>query len=135
MRKRPVNPAVIGPLKGATALIQAELDKELAELKRWEEDKAKCKAWKLRTPSAWFDRQVTRRHEAEIRLRTRALKKLGKLSRCGAKTRAGTPCQCKPEAGMLRCKLHGGKSTGPKTEAGREAIRESNRKRSFSKRS
>ncbi|WP_414092957.1 HGGxSTG domain-containing protein, partial [Legionella feeleii] len=28
-----------------------------------------------------------------------------------------------------RCKLHGGKSTGPKTEAGREAIRESNRRR------
>lgn len=50
-------------------------------------------------------------------------------ARCGAKTRAGTPCQCKPEAGKKRCKLHGGKSTGPKTGAGREAIRESNRRR------
>ncbi|WP_428410976.1 HGGxSTG domain-containing protein [Legionella sp.] len=28
-----------------------------------------------------------------------------------------------------RCKLHGGKSTGPRTEAGREAIRNSNRRR------
>ncbi|SPX61931.1 Uncharacterised protein [Legionella feeleii] len=55
---------------------------------------------------------------------------------CNATTRRGTPCQAppvwdknkdKPVNG--RCKLHGGKSTGPKTEAGREAIRESNRRR------
>lgn len=38
---------------------------------------------------------------------------------CGAKTRAGTPCQQKAgwgtdHVGKGRCKLHGGKSTGPK---------------------
>lgn len=37
--------------------------------------------------------------------------------RCGAKTRAGTPCQQKAgwgtdHVGTARCKLHGGKSTG-----------------------
>lgn len=37
--------------------------------------------------------------------------------RCGAKTRAGTPCQQKAgwgteHVGTGRCKLHGGKSTG-----------------------
>ena len=37
--------------------------------------------------------------------------------RCGAKTRAGTPCQQKAgwgtdHVGIGRCKLHGGKSTG-----------------------
>lgn len=32
-----------------------------------------------------------------------------------------------------RCRLHGGLSSGPKTEAGREAIRESNRRRGRSK--
>ncbi len=39
---------------------------------------------------------------------------------CGAKTRAGTPCKRKdiyyPSG---RCKLHGGLSTGPKTEEGK----------------
>lgn len=47
--------------------------------------------------------------------------------RCGAKTRAGTPCR---SAAMPngRCRLHGGKSTGPKTEAGKAAIRASRTK-------
>lgn len=33
--------------------------------------------------------------------------------RCGAKTRAGTPCQQWPLEGKRRCKFHGGASTGP----------------------
>ena len=46
--------------------------------------------------------------------------------RCGAKTRRGSPCQApavwnkvndRPVNG--RCKLHGGLSTGPKTDEGR----------------
>lgn len=56
---------------------------------------------------------------------------------CNAKTRKGAPCQAPPvwnksqdNARNGRCKLHGGLSTGPKTEAGREAIRISNRNRS-----
>jgi hypothetical protein len=55
---------------------------------------------------------------------------------CGAMTRRGTPCQAPPvwdkstdTAKNGRCKLHGGMSTGVRTEAGREAIRESNRRR------
>ena len=51
---------------------------------------------------------------------------------CGAKTRKGTPCQAPPvwnkatdKARNGRCKIHGGLSTGPKTEAGRQAIRDS----------
>jgi len=41
---------------------------------------------------------------------------------CGAKTRAGTPCQQKAgwgtdHVGEGRCKLHGGKSTGPKDKS------------------
>lgn len=42
---------------------------------------------------------------------------------CGAKTRAGTPCK-RPagwgtdHVGTGRCKLHGGKSTGPKNQRG-----------------
>jgi hypothetical protein len=52
---------------------------------------------------------------------------------CGAKTRKGQPCQCKlllvkgkPDPSGLRCRFHGGMSTGakslkpgPKTEEGK----------------
>ena len=43
-------------------------------------------------------------------------------SLCGAKTRSGMPCEKFPLASKRRCRLHGGLSTGPKTEAGRAAI-------------
>lgn len=57
-----------------------------------------------------------------------------KRERCGARTRKGTPCQCQPVEGRKRCKLHGGGSTGPKTEEGRARIAESNRARMKAKR-
>ena len=38
---------------------------------------------------------------------------------CGAKTRAGTPCQRRDLLRGGRCRLHGGLSTGPKTLAGK----------------
>jgi glucans biosynthesis protein len=38
--------------------------------------------------------------------------------RCGAKTRAGTPCQCPAIRGRTRCRIHGGLSPGaPKGDA------------------
>ena len=54
--------------------------------------------------------------------------------RCGARTRGGTPCQAPPvwddarnQPVNGRCRLHGGLSTGPKTQKGRrrslEALR------------
>jgi len=48
---------------------------------------------------------------------------------CGARTRAGTPCRARCVPGSERCRLHGGLSTGPKTQAGRERISEANRRR------
>lgn len=48
---------------------------------------------------------------------------------CGAQTRAGTPCKQRSTYRNGRCKLHGGLSTGPKTEAGIERIREGQRRR------
>jgi hypothetical protein len=48
---------------------------------------------------------------------------------CGAKTRAGGCCQVRAEPGKARCRFHGGKSTGPKTEAGRSRIAEAQRLR------
>ena len=42
--------------------------------------------------------------------------------RCGARTRAGCSCR-QPAMANGRCRLHGGKSTGPRTEAGRARAR------------
>jgi hypothetical protein len=47
--------------------------------------------------------------------------------RCGARTRSGAPCRgaAMPNG---RCRMHGGPSTGPRTEAGKAAIRASRTK-------
>ena len=42
--------------------------------------------------------------------------------RCGARTKAGTPCQRPAVKRTGRCARHGGKSTGPRTEEGRARI-------------
>jgi hypothetical protein len=50
-----------------------------------------------------------------------------KKIKCGARTRRGTPCQCKAirtKRGAMRCRLHGGLSTGPRTAEGRARISE-----------
>ena len=41
---------------------------------------------------------------------------------CGAKTRSGGLCAKFPIAGKRRCRLHGGLSTGPKTDEGKRRI-------------
>jgi hypothetical protein len=38
--------------------------------------------------------------------------------RCGARTRKGTPCQRPARLPVGRCRLHGGRSTGPRTAEG-----------------
>lgn len=53
---------------------------------------------------------------------------------CGARTRAGGKCRRAPLKGKTRCRNHGGKSTGPRTDAGRELIRASNRRRAAERR-
>ena len=45
---------------------------------------------------------------------------------CGAKTRRGTACQCPANKKNGRCRLHGGASTGAKTEEGRARISAAN---------
>ena len=46
--------------------------------------------------------------------------------RCGAKTRKGTECQRPANKSNGRCRVHGGASTGPRTEEGRARISEAN---------
>lgn len=50
-----------------------------------------------------------------------------KAPRCGAKTRIGTPCKSSAMKNG-RCRMHGGKSTGPKTPEGIERIRQAHLK-------
>ena len=50
-------------------------------------------------------------------------------SPCGARKRFGTPCRGIPVIGKRRCRMHGGKSTGPRTDEGRARIAASNRRR------
>ena len=46
--------------------------------------------------------------------------------RCGAKTRRGTACQRPASKRNGRCRLHGGRSTGPKSAEGRAKIAAAN---------
>jgi len=46
--------------------------------------------------------------------------------RCGAKTRRGTACQRPANRKNGRCRLHGGDSTGTKTQEGRARISAAN---------
>ena len=52
---------------------------------------------------------------------TRVMTQLSNIraaTRCGARTRAGGICKCPAIRGRLRCRLHGGRSTGaPKGSA------------------
>ena len=48
--------------------------------------------------------------------------------RCGAKTRSGSPCKRPAIADKGRCRLHGGRSTGPRSAEGRARIAEANLK-------
>ncbi len=47
----------------------------------------------------------------------------GAAPRCGARTRAGAPCRGPAVRGRWRCRMHGGKSTGPRTAEGLERLR------------
>ncbi|WP_425285339.1 HGGxSTG domain-containing protein [Devosia psychrophila] len=48
---------------------------------------------------------------------------------CDARTRRGAPCCNKVVPGMRRCRFHGGLSTGPTSNAGRQRIAEAQRAR------
>jgi hypothetical protein len=50
--------------------------------------------------------------------------------RCGAKTRKGTACRG-PAMSNGRCRMHGGKSTGPRTPEGLERSRKANFKHGY----
>jgi hypothetical protein len=79
------------------------------------------------------DEPLAREREPIERVRARlALVMANAAPRCGARSkRTGKPCQA---AAMPngRCKLHGGKSTGPRTPEGLERSRRGNWKHGYS---
>lgn len=78
--------------------------------------------------------QVMKEHQRLARIsaatKTREASDLAHLRvLCGAMTRKGQPCRLLSEPGHKRCKFHGGRSTGPRTPAGRAKIAEAQRQR------
>lgn len=80
-----------------------------------------------RWPEAWWQEYRRRRDKhwphwlivQHIRLCNTAWRlKTGKDEKCEARTRQGTPCQA-PAKMNGRCKLHGGLSTGARTDSGK----------------
>jgi hypothetical protein len=55
--------------------------------------------------------------------RRRGNPNLALVPRCGARTRAGCPCRAPAIHGKLRCRMHGGRSTGPRTADGMARLR------------
>ncbi len=87
---------------------------------------ARVGGWGLR-----LDREIeTRLSEQILLLQQREAQRLARSRvTCGAMTRKGTACRMLSEAGKRRCKYHGGKSTGPKTNEGKARIAEAQRRR------
>ena len=77
---------------------------------------------------SWIARQVaTKLAEREAREQERAVALRNKP--CGARTRRGLPCKRKGLGKGGRCPNHGGMSTGPRTEEGRQRLKEAVRQR------
>jgi hypothetical protein len=86
--------------------------------------------WLGRTllPAAVLDEPLAREREPieRVRARLEALVRANAAPRCGARSkRTGKPCRA---AAMPngRCRVHGGKSTGPRTPEGLERSRRAN---------
>ncbi|WP_370640260.1 HGGxSTG domain-containing protein [Aurantimonas sp. HBX-1] len=48
---------------------------------------------------------------------------------CGALNRKGGLCKLRVDPGRRRCRLHGGRSTGPRTDEGKARVAQAQRKR------
>jgi hypothetical protein len=66
-----------------------------------------------------FDVWAEGGYRHELRPESRAIPEELRGMTCGAKTRAGTPCKLTQIYMNGRCKLHGGRSTGPKSDEGK----------------
>ena len=77
-------------------------------------------------------RQKFREAERILRERADEGRRLAREARnkpCGARTRRGLPCKRKGLGKGGRCPNHGGMSTGPRTEEGRQRLKEAVRQR------
>jgi hypothetical protein len=105
--------------------------RERVIVSEWEESLAKSDPGWRRSSSQLA---ALESHRAAMRDHEAMARSVVPLLRCGSKTRLGSPCQCKPVEGKRRCKLHGGLSTGPKTQEGRARIGQLSRDRARARR-
>src|SRR5262245_40275762 len=84
------------------------------------------RAGKAARGARWQEIKAARERVSEKRARLRELKN----KTCGARTRAGHPCQRKGLGKGGRCSNHGGLSTGPRTPEGRARVAAALRARS-----
>ena len=77
--------------------------------------------FRLNRFEAKFEYDVRVLHDKELQRRDSI--------RCKAHNRKGERCRAKALPGRRTCKHHGGLSTGPKSEAGKERIRQAQKKR------
>ena len=91
---------------------------------------ARTGGWSL---TEWDQMAAKLDAEAELKMaawrQRAALRAARRRVVCGAKTRKDTPCRNMSEPGRKRCKFHGGKSTGPRTQEGRKRIADAQRAR------
>jgi len=85
--------------------------------------------WGIRMRALVEAQNLAAKRQMEWLLEQAVLEAANRRVQCNAKTRKGSPCLCQSEPGKQRCKFHGGLSTGPRTQAGRERIAEAQRKR------
>ena len=76
--------------------------------------------WRNKLARAFLDKGLAPDRKTALELADLAF-------RCGAKTKAGHPCQRRGLLPNLRCCKHGGWSTGALTAEGREAVAEAQR--------
>lgn len=96
----PLTKANLAEIESKVAAYRAELSRAHLDPEAMATQVAACRA------------RITAQMRRELREVNRSLK-------CGARTRDGGKCQMRPEDGKDRCRLHGGLSTGPKTEEGK----------------
>lgn len=96
--------------------------------RRWGADRAPPTMTSPRKAEQFSDANAGARPQHGVKAKPAWRPRKADRPRCGAKTRKGSPCQA-PARANGRCRMHGGLSTGARTEEGRQKIREAQLRR------
>ena len=127
MRKTPLPEDMILRAWNLYSSAMKEAKKEHSIVQEWERSLEDAPAGSWRRSA--YQLAALEAHREKMRRADLQARSVERYLRCGAKTRRGTPCQCKPVLGKRRCSLHGGMSTGAKTPEGRARLSDAARRR------